>query len=105
MLLHASVIGMRVFRNNVGVLRDATGTYVRFGLCIGSSDVIGWTPVTITPEMVGRELAVFTALECKAGHNTTTEEQGRFLAVVKAAGGIAGVVRSVDDVDAARRAL
>lgn len=104
-LLHGSAIGMRIFRNNTGKLQNSDGVWVAYGLCVGSSDVIGWTPVTITPEMVGRELAVFTALECKAGRNTTTEEQGRFLAVVKAAGGIAGVVRSVDDVDAARRAL
>ena len=37
----------RVFRNNVGLAWRRDGAPVRFGLCKGSSDLIGWTPVTI----------------------------------------------------------
>lgn len=105
LLLHAGTLGARWFRNNVGTLRDARGGYVRYGLCVGSSDVVGFTPVVVTPEMVGRTLAVFTAFECKVGRNTTTVEQGAFLSVVKAAGGIAAVVRRLADADAAVRGL
>jgi hypothetical protein len=88
--------GLRLFRNNVGVLRDREGRAVRFGLAPGSSDLIGWRTVTITPDMVGQKVAVFTALEVKApgGTHKVTAEQRRFLDVVEAAGGIAGVARS-----------
>ena len=89
--------GIRLFRNNVGVLRDENGTPVRYGLCTGSSDLIGWTAVTITPSMVGRKLAIFTAQEVKTEAGRVTDEQTAFLSCVKKAGGIAGVVRSVDD--------
>ena len=67
--------------------------------------MIGWTSVTVTPAMVGRTLAVFTALECKVGRNTTTVEQGAFIAAVRAQGGIAAVVRRLEDADAAVQAL
>lgn len=101
LLAHGSTFKARLFRNNVGVLRDADGRYVRYGLCIGSSDVIGWTPVVITPAMVGRTLAVFTAFECKVGRRVTTTEQGAFLSAVQQQGGIAAVVRQLADADAA----
>lgn len=88
--------GLRLFRNNVGVLRDSEGRPVRFGLHPGSSDLIGWRSVTITPEMVGQRVAIFTALEVKApgGTHRVTTEQHTFLRNVEAAGGIAGVARS-----------
>ena len=105
LLTVAAAFGARWFRNNVGRLRDLTGRYVTYGLCVGSSDVIGWTPITIGPEHVGRTLAVFTAFECKVGRNVTTVEQGAFLAAVKAQGGIAAVVRRVEDADAAVEAF
>lgn len=89
--------GLRLFRNNCGALRDHTGRLVRYGLANpGGSDLIGWRTVTITPDMVGQRVAVFTALEVKApgGTHRVTQEQRRFLDVVEAAGGIAGVARS-----------
>lgn len=103
LLTHATTFGARWFRNNVGKLQDQRGTWVAYGLCVGSSDVIGWTPVVITPAMVGRTVAVFTAFECKVGQRVTTVEQGAFLAAVRAQGGIAAVVRSLADADVAVR--
>lgn len=47
--------------------------------------------------MVGRTLAIFTAYECKVGKRTTTTEQGAFLSTVHGHGGIAAVVRSLED--------
>lgn len=87
---------LRLFRNNVGVLRDHTGRAVRFGLHPGSSDLIGWRSITITPDMVGQKVAVFTALEVKApgGTHKVTVEQHHFIQAVETAGGIAGVARS-----------
>jgi hypothetical protein len=72
---------------------------VRYGLCKGSSDLIGWRSTTITPEMVGQQLAVFTAIEVK-DRGTPTPEQLHFIAQVQAAGGLAGVARSVDEAKA-----
>lgn len=93
--------GSRVFRNNVGVLQDRFGQYVSYGLCRGSSDLIGWTPIIVTPEMVGKKVAVFTACEVKDKKGRATMEQENFIAVVGAAGGIAFIVRS--DADAITR--
>lgn len=59
------------------------------GLCEGSSDLIGWT------QRDGR--AVFTAVEVKAERGRVTDGQRQFIDVVSSAGGIAGVVRSVDE--------
>jgi hypothetical protein len=90
---------VRLFRNNTGALKDMHGRLVRFGLCQGSSDLIGWRTVTITPDMVGQNLAVFTAIEVKDKGRPTPEQQ-RFIEVVRDAGGIAGIARSVDDAKA-----
>ena len=87
----------RVFRNNVGVLPDATGRPIRYGLCTGSSDLIGWTSQTITPDMVGKQVAVFTAVEVKNDKGRPTAEQKAFLTAVTNAGGIAGVCRSPEE--------
>lgn len=100
-LLHGSTFNARLFRNNVGRLRDERGQWVAYGLCVGSSDIVGWTPVLIGPQHVGRTLAVFTAFECKVGRNVTTTEQGAFLSAVQQQGGIAAVVRTLADANAA----
>lgn len=110
LLLSTSKIGMRIFRNQVGRYRlarpecrecQAHGRVIASGLCVGSSDLVGWTPVIVTPEMVGRTLAVFTAVEAKVGRRQTTPEQARFLDVVQAAGGIATLARETSDVELA----
>ncbi|NDG01274.1 MAG: VRR-NUC domain-containing protein [Synechococcaceae bacterium WBB_32_011] len=87
----------KLFRNNTGTLRDANGRPVQFGLCKGSADLIGWTTRTITPEMVGTQVAVFTSIEVKTPTGRLRPEQKQWLDVVQAAGGIAGVARSVDE--------
>lgn len=55
----------------------------------GVSDLIGWHTCG--------GIAVFTALELKVGRRQPTHEQGAFLETVQRAGGIAAVVRSVDE--------
>ena len=87
----------RLFRNNTGTLKDANGRPVQFGLCKGSADLIGWRTVTITPEMVGQQIAVFTSIEVKSSSGRVKPEQRQWLDAVQAAGGIAGVARSVED--------
>ena len=87
----------RLWRNNTGMLTDANGRPVRFGLCPGSADLIGYTTIEVTPDMVGQRLAVFTAVEVKTQTGRPTAEQAAFLEHVRQAGGRAGIARSIDD--------
>lgn len=86
----------RMFRNNVGAYQ-LKGRWVKFGLVKGSSDLIGWTPVTITQDMVGQTVAVFTAVECKSEKGRVRPEQTYFIQRVKLDGGYAGIARSTED--------
>jgi hypothetical protein len=88
---------VRLHRNNTGTLRDQHGRPVTFGLARGSADLIGWTTRTITPDMVGQRIAVFTSIEVKTPTGRVSPEQRQWLEAVQAAGGIAGVARSVED--------
>ena len=86
----------RLFRNNVGIAK-IRGATVKFGLAVGSSDLIGFHAMTITPAHVGKSVAVFTAIECKSPTGKPTPEQQAFIAFVRSQGGIAGVARSEDE--------
>ena len=84
------------FRNNTGALRVGR-RFVKFGLCKGSSDIIGYTSVKITPAMVGKNVAVFTAIEIKKpGEKKATVEQEDFVLNVREAGGIGFVADTLD---------
>jgi len=88
----------RLFRNQCGALPDPrTGRMVQFGLARGSADLIGWRTITITPDMVGRQVAVFTSIEVKTERGRIRPEQHAWIGCVQAAGGIGGVARSVAD--------
>jgi len=92
----------RLYRNEVGQARHedpASGRIrvVRYGLCPGSSDLIGWRRVLITPEHVGSHIAQFVAIELKTDTGRLTTEQRQFLELVQRWGGAAGVARSVAD--------
>jgi len=86
-----------MFRNQVGQYQLADGRVIRSGLCVGSSDLVGWKPVVVTESMVGSTLAVFCAVEVKRQGGKVTESQQRFLDAVKRAGGMAGVARSPEE--------
>ena len=102
LILHASQIGLTLFCNNVGMYKDQRGNVIRYGLCKGSSDLIGWTPVTITEDMVGKKIAVFTAVEVKLNKNgkyKATDDQKRFISAVLNNGGFAGVADCKKDLE------
>lgn len=99
--------GSRVFRNNTGmgwvgkvrridsktvIIKNAQPLHA--GLTNGSSDLIGWTPVKITPDHVGSTVGLFTAIEVKAKSGKASKDQLKFIKAVRAAGGIAGLARS-----------
>jgi hypothetical protein len=93
---------LRLFRNNCGKLPDPrTGRWLEFGVGNpGGGDLLGWKTVTVTPEMVGQQVAVFTSIEVKTPTGRLRPEQEQWMKVVRAAGGIAGVARSVEDAEA-----
>jgi hypothetical protein len=89
---------LRLFRNQVGQLPDPrTGRMVQFGLARGSADLIGWRTLVVTPEMVGQRIAVFTSIEVKTERGRIRPDQHAWLGTVQAAGGIAGIARSIAD--------
>lgn len=116
-MLRLSKAGVRIFRNNVAmawvgksqrisapttvklnigdvVIRNARPLHA--GLCNGSSDLIGWTTITITEAMVGRRVAAFTAIEVKA-ETQAHADQVKFIEAVQDGGGITGIAWSVDE--------
>lgn len=110
-LMAATSTGNRIFRINVGrawtgnvVIKNPSGSITIkdprpfiTGVPKGFSDGVGWTRITITPEMVGKEVAVFTVTETKTKKGKPSTEQINFINVVSRAGGIAGVIRSAQD--------
>ena len=71
------------------------GRPLHAGLCVGSSDLIGYRVVD--------RVAQFVALEVKSATGRATKEQVQFLDHITAAGGLAGIARSVDDAAAILR--
>ena len=94
---------VRMFRNNCGKLPDPrTGRWIEFGVGNpGGGDLLGWRTVTVTPEMVGQQVAQFVSLEVKTATGRVRPEQARWRQVVAEAGGVAAVVRSVEDAERA----
>lgn len=94
---------VRMFRNNCGKLPDPrTGRWIEFGVGNpGGGDLLGWRTVTVTPEMVGQQVAQFVSLEVKTATGRVRPEQERWRQVVEQAGGVAAVVRSVEDAERA----
>ncbi len=103
---------VRLFRNSVGngffgkevdqrgdTITLAGFRRVQFGLKRGSGDYIGWKSVTITPEMVGRRVAVFLSLEAKQPHKNLKKDQDDWKNAIQYFGGIAGRVTSVEEAE------
>ena len=82
-----------IFRNNNGAFKDATGRLVQYGMGTGTSDFIGWTVKTITEDMVGRSVAIFTAIEVKGSDGKPITEQKKFIDLVNKSGGIAKIFK------------
>lgn len=60
----------------------------------GASDIIGFKSIEITPDMVGKRVAVFTALEIKTETGKPSAEQVAFNKMIEEAGGISGIART-----------
>lgn len=104
--LLATSLGARLFRNNNGfaysgiVVNKTQDTItlknprpIKYGLGVGTGDLIGGTQIIITPDMVGRKVFVFTNYEVKTKNTKTSKEQIAFDRMVKSLGGISIIDR------------
>ncbi len=113
LILHYDQKGLgRLFRNNRGACYDQTGRLIRYGLAneskavdkvLKSSDLIGITKMIITPEDVGRTVAVFTSFEVKRENwqykGTDREEAQRaWIRLIRGQGGIARFITDIEEV-------
>lgn len=113
----ASELGARLFRQNSGmawvgkvergfpgkrvvlgpndvVIRNARPFHAGFD---GLSDLGGWSPITITADMVGATFAQYAQVEVKFGKDRATKDQLAWIDAVNAAGGRAGIARNEKD--------
>ncbi len=105
----ARVNGLILSRNNVGkayvggVTRFGPDVYIKkarilhAGLCEGSSDLIGIREVQITPDMVGKTIGAFVAIEVETKDGRTHQAQRNFIQTVGNHGGIVRIMRGPDD--------
>ncbi len=91
---------VRIWRNNVGAYPLPNGGFLRYGLCPGSADFIGLHSLIVTPDMVGKRVALFLAIESKAPDKDAEAHQATWLKEVTDAGGIAGVARNAEEAEA-----
>lgn len=114
--IEASRLGARLFRQNTGMAWVGNARRIARSMTVkvdagdvvikaarpfhagiaGMSDLGGWVPVVVAPEMVGSTLAVYAQVEVKDGGRATAE-QLRWIAAVKKAGGLAGIARNAAD--------
>ena len=66
----------------------------------GTADILGLRAVTVTPEMVGKRIAQFVALEVKAGSEPSPAQE-RFLETVTKLGAVGAFVASVSEAKSA----
>lgn len=101
---------VRLFRNNVALawtgnvqrLQDGSVLIknprpLHAGLTRGSGDLIGWRRRIITQDDIGASVAQFLSLEIKNRRGRASKEQKNWAEVVRQFGGLAGIVRSVDE--------
>lgn len=101
-ILKATQLGSRLFRNNVGALKNERGQWVRYGVANpGGSDMIGIAPCVVTESMVGLTVGILLAVEVKPDRGSkASAPQRAFLEFVKKMGGIAFKAHSTEEFEA-----
>lgn len=109
--IRAGELNAPLYRNNRGAWHDGARS-IRYGLgndspqmdaIFKTGDLVGWTPLFITPAMIGRVVPVFTNIECKppGWHLIPSDKRGHaqqtFIDMVLRHGGYAGFATSVED--------
>ena len=96
---------VRLFRNECGVgyhiphneLRKLDRKQIRrvsYGLSVGSPDLVGWRTITITSDMVGKQIAQFVGVEVKTRTGREADDQKRWRRIINDSGGHSVVSRS-----------
>ena len=92
---------VRLMRNHSGVARSMDGgRVIKFGLGPGTPDFVGFKSITITPEMVGQQVAVFVGVEAKTENDRERAEQRLWIKMAAERGARVGFARSVADAEA-----
>jgi hypothetical protein len=88
---------VRLFRMQAGTYRGLHDDSVVSVGVPGMSDLIGFKSILITPEMVGKKIAIYTSIEVKSSARAPFRTGQRpWLHMVDAAGGISGAAWSTD---------
>ncbi len=99
--------GAKIWRNNVGMgisgkfrrLQNGDfivehGRPIKFGLCQGSPDLVGYISTTVSAEMIGMKIAIFVGAECKTESGSIAKEQIEFLEMARKDGALSFVFRT-----------
>lgn len=87
-MLALTEAGCIVWRNNIGSYTTAEGYFIRYGVGgVGGSDLVG----------IHKPTGKFIAVEVKTSKGKPSAAQLNFIEQVRAAGGIAGLARSVQE--------
>lgn len=93
------LFGSILFRNRRGMARLEDGGMFPYGLGPnGFPDNCGYTPMKITESMIGKTVAIFTAIEAKTESGVLAPHQAAVIQELKERGCIAGVATKADDV-------
>lgn len=77
----------KVIHKDARIVTLQNAQLMRFGLCVGSADIIG----------IHKPTGRFLAIEVKTKTGKPTKEQINFIEQVRAANGISGIARSVQE--------
>ena len=69
------------------------------GVPKGFPDLAGWTVKTVTQDMVGSDVAIFTGIEVKSKTGRLAPHQKAIIDIIDKSGGISGVARSVEEAE------
>jgi hypothetical protein len=95
----------RLFKLDNGLAYHKIGReYIpfKYGPGAGVSDLIGFTEIEITEDMIGQKVPVFTAFEVKTETGRASELQKNFIAMVQSYNGIAGIVKTEKEIEEIR---
>jgi len=104
--VQAEYSSVRLFRNECGTAKvedkGKKPRFIRYGLSVGSPDLIGWRSITITQSMVGKTFAQFVGCEVKtetgAKKNGKHEQrQQKWIDLINNMGGFAFKATSPDE--------
>lgn len=107
-ILGLSTGDIRLWRTNAGMgwagkaFRQGSATIIPNARAFhampeGWPDLTGYVSVVITPEMIGKRIAIFAGVECKSLKGVKKKTQESFRDQFLRQGAIAGFCRSIED--------